>query len=230
MYIDTLGSSTLTESSETNYGGSTTDSQDELGKDAFLTLLVAQMQNQDPLNPMDSTQFTSQLAQYSSLEQLYNVNDNLTAIQDGQSGLSNYSALDFMGKEIQINGNELTLANGAVSSGGFSLEESANCNVNILDSDGNLVKTLSMGDIDAGTHELQWDGLDENGNTLADGNYTFEISAVGESGETASVEPYMSGIVDRVSLENNTPILYVGNESVAIDDVKDICFQPDGNT
>lgn len=215
MYIDTLGTTYPTESSQTNSG-------DEMGKDVFLTLLVAQMENQDPLNPMEGTEFTAQLAQYSSLEQLYNVNDNLVSISDGQIGLSNYSALDFMGKEIYIDGNELTLAQGAVSSGGFSLEEPANCTVNILDSNGQQVKTLSLGDFDAGIHGFDWGGLDKNGNTLTDGTYTFEMSAVGANGETVSVETSMSGKVDRVSLEDDTAMLYVGNTSVAIYDVKDI--------
>jgi len=215
MYIDTLGATYPTESSQTNSG-------DDLGKDAFLTLLVAQMENQDPLSPMEGTEFTAQLAQYSSLEQLYNVNDNLVSISDGQAGLSNYSALDFMGKEIYIDGNELTLDQGAVSSGGFSLEDSANCTVNILDSNGQQVRTLSLGDFKAGIHGFDWDGMDENGNTLTDGTYTFEISAVGTSGETVLVETCMSGQVDRVSLEDDIAMLYVGNASVAVSEVKEI--------
>jgi len=215
MYIDTLGTTYPTESTQTN-------SEDELGKDVFLTLLVAQMENQDPLNPMEGTEFTAQLAQYSSLEQLYNVNDNLVSISDGQAGLSNYSALDFMGKEIYVDGKELTLVEGTATSGGISLEDSANCTVNILDMNGEQVKSLSLGDLDAGIHGFDWDGLDENGETLTDGIYTFEVSAVGADGETLVAETCMSGKVDRVSLEGDSPMLYVGNTSVAVSDVKDI--------
>ncbi len=216
MYIDTLGTTTYTTES------SQTTSDKELGKDTFLTLLVAQMENQDPLNPMEGTEFTAQLAQYSSLEQLYNVNDNLTVISDGQTGLSNYSSLDFMGKEIYIEGNDLTLEQGVATSGGFSIGSAANCTVNILDANGQLVRSLLLEDLASGTHGFDWDGLDENGDTLTDGAYTFEIKAVGEDGKIFSVESYSSGIVDRVSLEGDTPMLYVGDSSVAISEVKDI--------
>ncbi len=215
MYIDTLGTTYPTASSETSSG-------DALGKDAFLTLLVAQMENQDPLNPMEGTEFTAQLAQYSSLEQLYNVNDNLESINDGQSGMSSYYALDFMGKEIYVDGDALSLKQGTEVSGGFSIDEAGNCTVRILDSSGQQVKSISMGDLDVGTHGFDWDGLDENGNTLSGGDYTFEVTAVGDDGKSLSVETYTMGMVDRVSLEGDTPMLYVGNMAVAVSDVKDI--------
>jgi len=215
MYIDTLGTTYPTESSQANSGN-------DLGKDVFLTLLVAQMENQDPLNPMEGTEFTAQLAQYSSLEQLYNVNDNLNSISDGQTGLSNLAALDFIGKEIYVDGNELTLAEGAATSGGISLESSAECTVNILDINGQMVKSLPLGNLDAGIHRFDWDGLDENGDTLTDGIYTFEVSAVGADGQKLNTKALMFGTVDRVTLEDGSPMLYVGNRSVAGSEVKDI--------
>ena len=215
MYIDTLGTTYSTESSETSSG-------DELGKDVFLTLLVAQMENQDPLNPMEGTEFTAQLAQYSSLEQLYNVNDNLISINDGQSGMSSSYALDFMGKEIYVDGNSLSLEQGEDVSGGFSIDEAGSCSVNILDSSGQLVKSIALGDLEAGSHSFDWDGQDENGDASVNGNYTFEVSAVGDNGSSLSVETYTMGKVDRVSLEGDTPMLYVGNAAVAVSEVKDI--------
>ena len=216
MYIDTLGTTTYsTESSQAT-------SDNELGKDAFLTMLVAQMENQDPLNPMEGTEFTAQLAQYSSLEQLYNVNDNLISINEGQTDASNYSALDFMGKEIYVDGNELTLEQGGTASGGFTIESAANCTVNILDANEQLVRSLLLEDLDAGTHGFDWDGLAANGEAVADGTYTFKVKAVGEDGKTLSVDTYSSGTVDRVSLEDDTPMLYVGDKSIAVSDVIEI--------
>ena len=220
MYIDTLGTTYPAASSKTNSG-------DELGKDAFLTLLVAQMENQDPLNPMEGTEFTAQLAQYSSLEQLYNVNDNLISINDGQNGMSSFYSLDFMGKEIYVDGNSLALEQGGEVSGGFSLDSSANCTVNILDTNGQKVKNIALGDLDAGTHGFDWDGLNENGEVVANGTYTFEVTAVGDNGRSLSVETYTMGKVDRVSLEGDTPMLYVGNMAVPVSDVKDIRLSPE---
>jgi len=220
MYIDTLGTTHPKASTETSSG-------DALGKDAFLTLLVAQMENQDPLNPMEGSEFTAQLAQYSSLEQLYNVNDNLELINDGQSGMSSYYALDFMGKEIYVDGNSLTMKQGADVSGGFSINYPGSCTVNILDSNGQQVKSLSLGNLEAGTHGFDWDGLGENGNTLTGGDYTFEVTAVGNDGKSLSAETYTMGKVDRVSLAGDMPMLYVGSTAVAVSEVKDIRLSQD---
>ena len=220
MYIDTLGTTYPAASSKTNSG-------DDLGKDAFLTLLVAQMENQDPLNPMEGTEFTAQLAQYSSLEQLYNVNDNLTSINDGQNGMSSFYSLDFIGKEICVDGNSFSLEQGAEVSGGFYLDSSANCTVNILDANGQKVKIISLGDLEAGTNGFDWNGLNESGDAVADGIYTFEVTAVGDKGQSLSVETYTMGKVDRVSLEGDIPMLYVGNTAVALSEVKEIRLSPE---
>ena len=83
-----------------------------LDKDAFLELLITQLQNQDPLNPTDSVEFTAQLAQFSSLEQLNNVNDNLEQLQNFQASINNSQAVALIGKDITANGNFLQLTNG----------------------------------------------------------------------------------------------------------------------
>jgi flagellar basal-body rod modification protein FlgD len=215
MFIDTLGTAYPTESSQTN-------SEKDLGKDTFLKLLVAQMENQDPLNPMEGTEFTAQLAQYSSLEQLYNVNDNLLSIQGGQTALFENDMLDFMGKEIFISGDELNLEQGASASGGFSIDASADCTVTIFDSEGQVVKSISMGNLESGKHTFEWDGLDLNEDAMERGLYRFEISAVGDNGAAISVETYVFGKVDRVSLGGGIPMLYVNGSPVAISEIVDI--------
>nr|MBL0716726.1 hypothetical protein [Desulfobacterales bacterium] len=97
----------------------------EMGKDAFLELLVTQMQYQDPLNPMDSTAFTAQLAQFSSLEQLNNVNENLEYSQLYQSSINNSQAVSFIGKDIRAIGDTISVNNGIPGSLSFKLTEQA---------------------------------------------------------------------------------------------------------
>ena len=216
MYIDTFGTSFVNEVS-TDDG-----SENALGKDAFLTLLVAQMENQDPLNPMEGTEFTAQLAQYSSLEQLYNVNDNLLTINDTQGDIANFKALEFMGKEVFIDGNALFVEEGQASTGGFYLEDSAECTVRILDEDGELVNTISMGALEEGIHRIEWDGLDSNGDAVADGTYSFEVTAVDSQGDELSVDRFAVGLVDRVNLSESIPLLYVGDRAVSVSQIRDI--------
>jgi len=215
MFIDTLGTAYPTESSQTN-------SENDLGKDTFLKLLVAQMENQDPLNPMEGTEFTAQLAQYSSLEQLYNVNDNLLSIQGGQTALFENDMLDFMGKEIFVDGDELNLEQGASASGGFSIDGSADCTVTIFDSEGQVVNSISLGQLESGTHTFDWDGLDQDDNDMESGAYRFEISAVGDGGAALAAETYALGKVDRISFSEKVPMLYANGSPVMISEIVDI--------
>ena len=129
--------------------------QPVLGKDDFLNLLITQLQNQDPLNPTDSTEFTAQLAQFSSLEQLSNVNDNLEQLQDFQASINNSQAVTLIGKEITAKGNFLSLTADKQVGCDFSLEENAAVVVvSIYDSTGEFVKSFQSENLKAGEHEL----------------------------------------------------------------------------
>ena len=215
MYIDTLG---------TNISPTSTDTQSEdlLGKDAFLTLLVAQLQYQDPLNPMEGTEFTAQLAQFSSLEQLQNVNDNLSNMQVSQAEELIFRTMDFMGKEIDVQGSDLVLTENTSAKGGFYMEESGDCVVTVFDANGTAVKNISMGQMEPGTHSFEWDGIGDNGDTLEEGIYNFAVTAVDGTGQELSVETYMSGLVDRVNIEGGIPMLYVGDVPVALSSVRNV--------
>jgi flagellar basal-body rod modification protein FlgD len=216
MFIDTLGTNTST-TSTTN-----TQSEDLLGKDSFLTLLVAQLQYQDPLNPMENTEFTAQLAQFSSLEQLQNVNDNLSNMQVSQEEELIFRAMDFMGKEIDVQGSDLMLTENGSAKGGFYMEEPGECFVTVFDANGTAVKNIPMGQVGPGTHAFEWDGTSDNGDTLEPGIYHFTVTAVDTAGQELSVEPFMSGRVNRVNFEGGTPMLYVGDLPVPLSDVRDV--------
>jgi flagellar basal-body rod modification protein FlgD len=200
-----------------------------LGRDDFLKLFLAQLNYQDPLNPMDSTQFSSQLAQFSSLEQLFNVNNNLESLKTLQDNSSQFQALDMIGKDIEAEGNIMYLKSGATSSGSFSIDGSADCTVHITDSEGYPVREIPLGTLQQGKHSFDWDGRDMNGNLVDSGSYSFEITAQTQSGEVIPVETRIKGQVDRVSLEGDEPILYVGEVPVSLSQVLDVNL-PDTGT
>jgi flagellar basal-body rod modification protein FlgD len=215
MYIETLG--TIPPASSTKKS-----SEDIMGKDTFLTLLVAQLRNQDPLNPMEGTEFTAQLAQFSSLEQLQNVNDNLGLIHFNQGEELIFKAMDFMGKEIDVNGDQLILAEGHNAKGGFQLETSGDCLVTVFNTDGKAVKHIPMGNLGPGAHRFEWDGKGDGGEGMEKGGYYFSVKSVGVTGQPIPVETFLSGRVGRVNLEGQIPLLYVNDVPVTIPSVRDV--------
>ena len=191
-----------------------------LDKDAFLNLLVTQLQNQDPLNPTDSVEFTAQLAQFSSLEQLSNVNDNLEQLQNYQASINNSQAVSLIGKDITANGNSLQLTDGGPVGCDFSLDGSAAVvMVSIYDATGEFVKSFEGQDLAAGQHTLYWDGSDKDGNQVTDGTYTFEILAADAEGQNIKTTTLFSGTVDKVTFENNQAYLLSGYQKFALGDV-----------
>ncbi len=192
----------------------------ELDRDAFLNLLVTQLQNQDPLNPTDSTEFTAQLAQFSSLEQLSNVNDNLKQLQNFQASINNSQAVSLIGKEITANGNSVTLADGQTAACEFKLEGDASVAVvSIYDHTGGFVKSFESQNLTAGQHTLDWDGSDQNGNLAPSGNYTFEVLAADASGNNIKTTTFFNGQVNKVVFENNITYLMAGDQRVALGDI-----------
>lgn len=198
-----------------------------LGKDDFLTMLLTQLQNQDPLNPVDSTEYTAQLAQFSSLEQLSNINDNLEYMHLFQASINNAQAVTFIGKEIVAVGNEIKVNDGAAEACHFELAaNAAGAAVNIYDSAGSYVKTIEQGAMDAGRQTVTWDGSDQNGNPVADGNYTFEVMAVDDQGQDIPAITYTSGVVSGVTFIEGTTYFLVGNQKIPIADIVEV-VQPE---
>jgi len=195
---------------------------DKMGKDDFLKIFLAQMRYQDPLNPMKGTEFTAQLAQFSSLEQLFNVNDNLESLKGAEGDANRYDALNFIGKEIVAKGDQVSLGEAGTAKGSFQIQGQANCTVSITDSDGNLIRNIPLGPLDAGQHTFEWDGMNSSGLHLPPGVYTFTVNALDETGSPVLADTMTSGKVTRVNLEGDSPILYVGDIPVNFNQVLDI--------
>ena len=202
--------------SQSNARSSSAD-ETVMGKDDFLTLLVAQLQNQDPLNPSESTEFTAQLAQFSSLEQLQNVNDTLGNFEVYQSTLNNIQSSGFIGKTVTAAGDSLTVQNGEAGSIEFDLSESSdNVYVKIYDAMGEYVADIEAGSLANGKHTIEWDATDDNGAAVSDGTYTFEIMATDEDGNSVASTSFISGQVTGINYESGETKLLLGDREVSI--------------
>ncbi|RLC04695.1 MAG: flagellar hook capping protein [Deltaproteobacteria bacterium] len=198
MAITAINANTIPSSENTQ---STTD---VLGKDDFLQLLVAQLQNQDPLKPMESTEFTAQLAQFSSLEQLYNVNDNLNGLGANQLAMNNTQTISMLGKSAWAYGNIIQKSDTSDIDIHFGLSGNAvETVVNIFNAQGDFVKTISAGAMEAGDRFVAWDGTDSEGRLVSDGLYQFEVLAGDAEGGAVSAETFIVGAVTGVTFDDN---------------------------
>lgn len=213
--ISNLSSTGNSATSATEDTEGATSGAADLGKEDFLSLLVSQLKAQDPLSPMEGADFTAQLAQFSSLEQLTNVNDNLAALTDFQESLYNTSLLNLIGKEIDLEGNTVEYAKGETVDLNFTLDaKPASTSIEIFDNLGTLVATLSDDAAVEGSNKKIWDGKDSKGNEVKDGLYTFKISSLNAEGESIASEEFISGKVDEILFENGTAFAVVNGEKI----------------
>jgi flagellar basal-body rod modification protein FlgD len=193
---------------------------DVLGKDQFMTLLVAQLQNQDPLNPMDSTGFTSQLAQFSSLEQLQNINSNLGDLGTTQAALSDAQAVSFIGKTVISSGSEFEVINGLPDGIHFNLKDDAVAvKVGIYDAAGDFVAAIDKAQMPAGEQTVDWDGMNQSGGKVPDGKYRFEVLAIDTAKQAVGVDTYINGKVTGVNYKDGSVYLRANQIEIPLSSV-----------
>ncbi|MGI6657760.1 MAG: flagellar hook assembly protein FlgD [Desulfobulbus sp.] len=166
-------------------GRSATDTKSTnrtLGQDQFLGLLVAQLKNQDPLNPSDPTEFTAQLAQYSQLEQLFNLNDSMRQISLGQQDSDKMSSLSLIGQDVILSETRFELADAPVQIGYQIKNSVGRVDIQIRNRSGQTVATLRGDNTSMGTHFMTWSGKDASGTPLAPGSYSIAVSSDGSAG------------------------------------------------
>jgi len=176
------------------------------------------------MSPQDPEEFVAQLAQFSSLEQLTNLNDGLTSLKELQTSakgnLENVQALSLLGKTVQVEGNSLSVQEGQSRAGSFNLAADAQkVQVTIYDASGNVVRNLSLESLTSGNHALNWDGKNNNGETVSDGTYTFAITAQDAEGQTVPSSCYYTGKIEGIEWENNTAKLRIGERLFSLTDI-----------
>lgn len=161
------------------------EESDSIGKDSFLKLLTTQMANQDPLAPSSSTEYISQLAQFTSLEQLVNVNEGLNMLAVVQTAATSAQMVSYVGKEVNFASDTMYLAEkGQSQTLSYELGSAAdNVDVQVLDESGGVVRTIKLGGQGEGDQRVEFDGNDDDGNPLPEGMYTLEVSAKNADGE-----------------------------------------------
>ena len=164
----------------------------------FMTLLVTQMQNQDPLNPMDNSQVTSQMAQLSTVSGIGQMNSSLTSLMSSLQSSQSMQAANLIGKSVVVPGNAVTLSSGAGQFGVQLASAASNVQAVISNSAGAVVDTLNVGSLPSGVSAISWNGQTTAGTTAPDGNYTFTLTAA--NGSTAVSATALSvGMVQSVS-------------------------------
>lgn len=182
----------------------------ELDKDDFLKLLMAQMQNQDPVNPMEDKEFIAQMAQFSSLEQLTTVNSNLESMAAQNTQQQMVSAVNFIGKSVQAEGYNISIDGDKISKVSYGLGEPvANAYINIYDKNNNLVRTEQLGSRGEGTFEYSWDGKDWSGAKCPDGVYSIGMAAEDADGNPVMIQTEVSGEVSGVVSDSTGQYLHL---------------------
>jgi len=194
-----------------------------LDKDDFLKLMLTQMKNQDPMSPLQSHEMAAQLAQFTSLEQLFNVNKNLEGLARAQDPMQKYEALNFLGKTIKADTRQIVRQPGDQGSElRFNLMADAQkVKLTIQDEAGQIIKTVDYGNLKAGPNKLVWSGTDNEDRDVKPGKFAFNIDAL-NGDKKIGVVTETKGTITGVNYTPEGPMLMVGEQRVRLQDVQKI--------
>jgi flagellar basal-body rod modification protein FlgD len=199
----------------------------ELGKDEFLKMLITQLRHQDPMDPMKDQDFIAQLAQFSSLEQMTNMNDNLTENLNWNYLLSqtinNTMATSLLGREVKALGNEVYLPADGETELHYKLGAYAETvTIEIFDGSGAKVASYTVGKVGEGDQLFEWDGRTMHGERAQPGTYSFRVTAVDVNGADITVMPYTLGIVEGVQYLEGQAYLIIDGAKISLGDVIEV--------
>jgi len=200
---------------------------DTMDKDAFLSLMIAQLQNQDPMNPMDGTEYAAQLAQFTSLEQLTNLNTSMNKSIDANyyltQSINNTLTATLIGNDVKLASPSLqNVGQDSVSIGYKLPSDSSNVKISIYNESGALIRTIEQENISGGDHKLSWDFSDNNGTKVPKGKYTFKVTATDNKGDDLVVSTYGVGTIDAVRFSENGTTLVVDGVEYNLSDIMEI--------
>ena len=192
-----------------------------LGKDDFLMLLIAQLSAQDPLDPMGAQDFSAQLAQFSGLEQMTNVNTNLEILQKLQTASKNTSSLNLIGKTVESHGNAFNHSANSSETLSYSLASDAvSVRIDMFDSTGSQVDMIRLDNQGQGKNTASWDGFDKHGNPLPAGTYSYTVKADNQAGVPIAVDTFSSGLVTDVVFGKDETYAIVNGKELPISAIK----------
>ncbi|MBI4643066.1 MAG: flagellar hook assembly protein FlgD [Deltaproteobacteria bacterium] len=228
----TVATSSIPTTTNTSSTSSSTSSSSltggiNMGKEDFLQLLTTQLRYQNPLSPEDPKDFVAQLSQFSSLEQLINLNTKLddysTVSKSMQTSMQLSQGLDLLGKEVKAQGNSFAVSSGKATDVAFILgSATTSTKVSIYNSAGKLVRTMDLGAKSKGEVSVSWDGKDSSGNTVADGTYYYQVAAMDAKGSTVDTASYVTGKVEQVLQDSSTVYLKINGRLVTLDSILSI--------
>jgi flagellar basal-body rod modification protein FlgD len=212
----------------TSTGNSTSDKTSQLDLNnqiagnfnEFLTLLTTQLQNQNPLDPLDTNQFTQQLVQFASVEQEINMNTQLQTLVSLQQTAQDTQALAFVGQTVTVNGATAALADGQAQ-WTYNPTSPATATFTVSNSSGQTVFTQS-GTVQPGSQQFTWNGIGNNGQQNPPGNYTLNITATDTSGQSAAIPTTVTGVVTSVDVSKNPPLLNVGGQNFTVSQIVNV--------
>jgi flagellar basal-body rod modification protein FlgD len=184
----------------------------------FLQLLTTQLKNQNPMEPLDTNQFTSQLVQFAQVEQQLKQNDQLATLVSLQKTAQSTTALGFVGETVVVDGSTASLANGQAN-WSLNVPKPASVTINIRNSTGQNVFSGSY-TMQAGVNDFTWDGKSPNGTQWPSGNYTMTVTAKDTSGQSIAVPTEVEGLVDSADITKSPPVLSVAGQDFTLDKVK----------
>jgi flagellar basal-body rod modification protein FlgD len=188
---------------------------------SFLTLLTTQLQNQNPLDPLDTNQFTQQLVEFAGVQQQLNTNDSLATLVSLQQTAQSTQALGFVGKTAVVNGSTAALTN-STATWQLNVPTASTVNVTIASSTGQTVFSGSYA-VNAGNNQpFIWNGQGSDGTQLPDGNYTMTATAKDASNNTVAVSTQIEGVVSSVDLTQSPPLLSIGGQTYTVSQIKSI--------
>ncbi|MCB0390660.1 MAG: flagellar biosynthesis protein FlgD [Bdellovibrionales bacterium] len=198
----------------------------ELGKDAFLKLLLAQMKNQDPTSPMQSHEMAAQLAQFTSLEKLQSIDDSMKSLNtnNNQGEGSKFETLNLIGKAV-TGDSAAVIRNDATEEHDINfslLKDATKVKLTIKDAQGTPVRELDVNNLKAGSNKVTWNGINNEGAPMGKGEYRIEIEAFDFSGRKVGAETKFSGVITGVNFSAEGPVLMMGKQKIKLKDVRSI--------
>lgn len=195
-----------------------------LDKDAFFKLMLTQLKNQDPTNPLKNHEMAAQLAQFSTLEQMSNMNTTLTKIEGKNSKPEDFQALNLIGKTVAGDSSRVVRSQFDNNHDfNFNLPQDANAaKVKVLNEKNEVVREYNLSNLKSGANKISWNGMDTKGDKQNVGEYQFQIEATSAEGKKVQVKSDFQGVITGLSFSKEGPVLQVGNQTIKMRDVRQI--------